>query len=242
MQAPQFAPRFLPPPGLTEPYREVMTLSLVVAEDDLLTREGLRSLLSTIEDLDLVAVCADYDELMAAVEEHNPDVVLTDIRMPPTGTDEGVRAADELRRTHPETGVVVLSQYDDPEFALALLDHGSEGRAYLLKERMSNPEQLVSALRAVAEGSSVIDAKVVDALVRGRNARSPLAALSPREREVLAEMAAGKDNTAIAATLFLTVRAVEKNINSIFTKLDLAAEAEIHKRVKAVLVHLSTQH
>ena len=219
-----------------------MTLRVVIAEDDLLTREGLRSLLSATDEIELVAVCADYDELMAAVDEHNPDVVLTDIRMPPTGTDEGVRAADELRRTHPETGVVVLSQYDDPEFALALLDHGSEGRAYLLKERMSNPEQLVSALRAVAEGSSVIDAKVVDALVRGRNARSPLAALSPREREVLAEMAAGKDNTAIAATLFLTVRAVEKNINSIFTKLDLAAEAEIHKRVKAVLVHLSTQH
>ncbi|HEV2797558.1 MAG TPA: response regulator transcription factor [Nocardioides sp.] len=219
-----------------------MTLSLVVAEDDLLTREGLRSLLSAIDGIDLVAVCADYDELMAAVAEHGPDVVLTDIRMPPTGTDEGVRASDELRRSHPATGVVVLSQYDDPEFALALLDRGSEGRAYLLKERMSDPEQLVAAIRAVADGSSVIDPKVVDALVRGRNARSPLAVLSPREREVLAEMAAGKDNTAIAGTLFLTVRAVEKNINSIFTKLDLAAEAEIHKRVKAVLVHLSTQH
>ena len=219
-----------------------MTLSLVVAEDDLLTREGLRSLLSSTEGIDLVAVCADYDELMAAVAEHGPDVVLTDIRMPPTGTDEGVRASDELRRSHPATGVVVLSQYDDPEFALALLDRGSEGRAYLLKERMSDPEQLVAAIRAVTEGSSVIDPKVVDALVRGRNARSPLAVLSPREREVLAEMAAGKDNTAIAGTLFLTVRAVEKNINSIFTKLDLAAEAEIHKRVKAVLVHLSTQH
>ena len=219
-----------------------MTLSLVIAEDDLLTREGLRSLLSATEGIELVAVCADYDELMAAVAEHAPDVVLTDIRMPPTGTDEGVRAGDELRRSHPRTGVVVLSQYDDPEFALALLDRGSEGRAYLLKERMSDPEQLVAAIRAVAEGSSVIDPKVVDALVRGRNARSPLAVLSPREREVLAEMAAGKDNTAIAGTLFLTVRAVEKNINSIFTKLDLAAEAEIHKRVKAVLVHLSTQH
>ena len=219
-----------------------MTLSVVVAEDDLLTREGLRSLLSATDGIELVAVCADYDELMAAVAEHGPDVVLTDIRMPPTGTDEGVRASDELRRSHPATGVVVLSQYDDPEFALALLDRGSEGRAYLLKERMSDPEQLVAAIRAVAEGSSVIDPKVVDALVRGRNARSPLAVLSPREREVLAEMAAGKDNTAIAGTLFLTVRAVEKNINSIFTKLDLAAEAEIHKRVKAVLVHLSTQH
>jgi DNA-binding NarL/FixJ family response regulator len=219
-----------------------MTLSLVVAEDDLLTREGLRSLLSATEGIELVAVCVDYDELMAAVAEHAPDVVLTDIRMPPTGTDEGVRASDELRRSHPATGVVVLSQYDDPEFALALLDRGSEGRAYLLKERMSDPAQLVAAIRAVAEGSSVIDPKVVDALVRGRNARSPLAVLSPREREVLAEMAAGKDNTAIAGTLFLTVRAVEKNINSIFTKLDLAAESEIHKRVKAVLVHLSTQH
>jgi DNA-binding NarL/FixJ family response regulator len=219
-----------------------MTLSLVVAEDDLLTREGLRSLLSAVEGIELLAVCADYDELMSAVSEHGPDVVLTDIRMPPTGTDEGVRASDELRRSHPATGVVVLSQYDDPEFALALLDRGSEGRAYLLKERMSDPEQLVAAIRAVADGSSVIDPKVVDALVRGRNARSPLAALSPREREVLAEMAAGKDNTAIAGTLFLSVRAVEKNINSIFTKLDLAAEAEIHKRVKAVLVHLSTQH
>ena len=217
-----------------------MTLSVVVAEDDLLTREGLRSLLSATDGIELVAVCADYDELMAAVAEHGPDVVLTDIRMPPTGTDEGVRASDELRRSHPATGVVVLSQYDDPEFALALLDRGSEGRAYLLKERMSDPEQLVAAIRAVAEGSSVIDPKVVDALVRGRNARSPLAVLSPREREVLAEMAAGKDNTAIAGTLFLTVRAVEKNINSIFTKLDLAAEAEIHKRVKAVLVHLGT--
>ena len=219
-----------------------MVLRLVIAEDDLLTREGLRSLLSATEGIQLVAVCADYDELMAAVAEHGPDVVLTDIRMPPTGTDEGVRASDELRRSHPATGVVVLSQYDDPEFALALLDRGSEGRAYLLKERMSDPEQLVAAIRAVAEGSSVIDPKVVDALVRGRNARSPLAVLSPREREVLAEMAAGKDNTAIAGTLFLTVRAVEKNINSIFTKLDLAAEAEIHKRVKAVLVHLSSQH
>ena len=241
MQAPQFTSA-VPSTEVTAPYREVMTLSVVVAEDDLLTREGLRSLLSSADGLDLVAVCADYDGLMAAVDQHRPDVVLTDIRMPPTGTDEGVCAADELRRTHPETGVVVLSQYDDPEFALALLDHGSEGRAYLLKERMSDPEQLLSALRAVSEGSSVIDAKVVDALVRGRNARSPLAALSPREREVLAEMAAGKDNTAIASTLFLTVRAVEKNINSIFTKLDLAAEAEIHKRVKAVLVHLSTEH
>ena len=218
-----------------------MGLRLVIAEDDLLTREGLRSLLDRAEGVDLVAVCADYDELLSAVAEHTPDVVLTDIRMPPTGTDEGVRAADELRRTHPATGVVVLSQYDDPEFALALLDHGSEGRAYLLKERMSDPEQLLGAIRAVAAGGSVIDAKVVDALVRGRRARSPLATLSPREREVLAEMAAGRDNGAIAATLFLSVRAVEKNINSIFTKLGLAAETEVHKRVKAVLVFLGTE-
>src|SRR3954451_15634010 len=217
-----------------------MTLTLVVAEDDLLTREGLRSLLSATEGIELVAVCADYAELIAAVDEHDPDVVLTDIRMPPTSTDEGVRAAAELRRSHPRVGVVVLSQYDDPEFALALLEEGSQGRAYLLKERMSDPTQLVAAIVEVARGGSMVDPKVVDALVRGRGQRSPLDTLTPREHEVLAEMATGKDNAAIAAALFLTVRAVEKHINGIFGKLGLAEEREIHRRVKAVLLRLST--
>jgi DNA-binding NarL/FixJ family response regulator len=216
-----------------------VTLRLVLAEDNLLAREGLRSLLTADPGIDVVALCSSYGELMEAVEAHAPDVVLTDIRMPPDFTDEGVRAANMIRKSHPKTGVVVVSQYDDPEFALALLNDGSEGRAYLLKERMSDPAQLLGAVRAVADGGSTIDPKIVDALVRGRNARSPVAALTARERDVLAEMATGKDNAAVAAALFLTVRAVEKHINGIFSKLGLAEEPEVHKRVKAVLVYLS---
>jgi DNA-binding NarL/FixJ family response regulator len=216
-----------------------MTVRVVLAEDNLLAREGLRSILDRAPELTVVAVCAGYDELLAAVDEHRPDVVLTDIRMPPTNTDEGVRAAARFRRTHPSMGVVVISQYDDPEFALALLEDGSRARAYLLKERMSDPAQLVSAIVEVGRGGSVVDPKVVDALVRGRGTRSPLALLTPREQDVLAEMATGKDNAAIAATLVLTVRAVEKHINGIFAKLGLAEEREVHKRVKAVLLHLA---
>jgi DNA-binding NarL/FixJ family response regulator len=216
-----------------------MSLRVVVAEDTLLVREGLRSMLGGRPELTVVAVCADYDELLAAVEHHRPDVVLTDIRMPPTLTDEGVRVAARLRVEHPGIGVVILSQYDDPEFALAVLADGSRGRAYLLKERMSDPAQLVAAIVEVARGGSVVDPKVVDALVRGRSAQSPLAALTPREHDVLAQMATGKDNAAIAAALFLTVRAVEKHINGIFGKLGLAEEREVHKRVKAVLLHLA---
>ncbi len=214
-------------------------LRVVVAEDNLLVREGLRAMLSDADGIDVVAVCERYEDLMAAVEQHVPDVVLTDIRMPPTGTDEGVRAAAAIRASQPRIGVVVLSQYDDPEFALALLGDGSRGRGYLLKERMSDPSQLVSAVREVARGGSVIDPKVVDALVRARSGRSVTSLLTPRERVVLAEMATGKDNQAIAAALVLTVRAVEKNINAIFSKLGLAQETEVHKRVKAVLLHLA---
>jgi len=218
-----------------------MTVRLVLAEDNLLAREGLRSLLATDPGIEVLAVCEDYGELLAAVAEHRPDVVLTDIRMPPSNTDEGVRAAAWVRREHPATGVVVVSQYDDVEFALALLEEGSDRRAYLLKERMSEPAQLLGAVHAVAAGGSVIDPKVVDALVRGRTRRSPVDGLTQREREVLAEMATGKDNTAIAASLVLTVRAVEKHINGIFGKLGLAEEPEVHKRVKAVLVHLAAE-
>jgi DNA-binding NarL/FixJ family response regulator len=216
-----------------------MTVRVVLAEDNLLAREGLRSILDRADELEVVAVCDGYDELLTAVDDHRPDVVLTDIRMPPTNTDEGVRAAARFRRTHPALGVVVISQYDDPEFALALLEDGSRARAYLLKERMSDPAQLVSAVVEVSRGGSVVDPKVVDALVRGRGNRSPLALLTPREQDVLAEMATGKDNAAIAATLVLTVRAVEKHINGIFAKLGLAEEREVHKRVKAVLLHLA---
>ena len=213
----------------------------MLAEDNLLAREGLRSLLATDPGIEVLAACATYDELVAAVRAHRPDVVLTDIRMPPSNTDEGVRAAAWVRREHPATGVVVVSQYDDVEFALALLEEGSDRRAYLLKERMSEPAQLLGAVHAVAAGGSVIDPKVVDALVRGRARRSPVDGLTQREREVLAEMATGKDNTAIAGSLVLTVRAVEKHINGIFAKLGLAEEPEVHKRVKAVLVHLAAE-
>lgn len=216
-----------------------MSLRLVLAEDNLLAREGLRSLLAADPGVSVVAVCGTYDELIAAVEEHRPDVVLTDIRMPPTFTDEGVRAADHIRRKDPSTGVVVVSQYDDVEFALALLEKGSQGRAYLLKERMSDPAHLLSAVYAVASGGSVVDSKVVDSLVRGRTQRSPIGMLTDRECKVLAQMATGKDNRAIATSLVLTLRTVEKHINSIFSKLGLAEETEVHKRVKAVLVYLA---
>ena len=216
-----------------------MTLRVVLAEDNLLAREGLRSLLSGDPEIELAAVVADLDGLLTAVDDHHPDVVVTDIRMPPTDTDEGVRAANLIRKSHPRTGVVVISQYDDPEFALAVLENGSAGRAYLLKERMSDPAQLLGAIHSVAEGGSSIDPKVVDALVRGRTRRSPVDQLTEREREVLSEMAAGKDNAAIAGSLSLTVRAVEKHINGIFSKLGLSEETEVHRRVKAVLVYLA---
>jgi DNA-binding NarL/FixJ family response regulator len=166
--------------------------------------------------------------------------VLTDIRMPPTNTDEGIRAADHLREVQPDAGVVVLSQYADPQYALSFLEHGSRGRGYLLKERVSDSDQLASAIHEVAKGGSVIDPKIIDALVaaRSRAAESPLRQLTPRETEILSEMAQGKNNAAIADTLVLSERAVEKHINSIFSKLALGEEPEIHRRVKAVLLFL----
>jgi DNA-binding NarL/FixJ family response regulator len=168
-------------------------------------------------------------------------VVVTDIRMPPTGTDEGIRAAAELRATQPDVGVVVLSQYVSPQYAVSLLDQGSQGRAYLLKDRVADVDDLVDAIRVVARGGSVIDPQVVDELVRARSRadRSPLEHLTPREREVLGEMASGKSNAAIAGTLVLSERAVEKHINSIFSKLHLAEEADVNRRVKAVLLYLA---
>lgn len=218
-----------------------MPIRVVLAEDNYLVREGVARLLEPEPDIELVGVCEDLDSLLAAIETEKPDVVLTDIRMPPTGTDEGIRAAERLRETNPQTGVVLLSHYDDPAYALALFDKGAEGRAYLLKERVSEVEQLVGAIREVARGGSVIDPKVVEGLVaaRSRVARSPLARLTPREGEILSEMAQGKNNAAIAAALALSDRAVEKHINSIFSKLALSEEKEIHRRVKAVLLYLS---
>jgi DNA-binding NarL/FixJ family response regulator len=218
-----------------------VTLRVVIADDNLLVREGVVKLLDHVEGVDVVSTCSTYDELMEAATRDAPDVVITDIRMPPTGTDEGVRAALELRERTPATGVVVLSQYSDPAYALALLERGSEGRAYLLKERVSDPHQLVHAITEVARGGSVIDPVVVESLVRARASRpaSPLDRLTPREREVLEQMAQGRNNAGIAQTLHLSERAVEKHINSLFSKLALGEEVDVHRRVKAVLLFLS---
>ncbi|MBA2460780.1 MAG: response regulator transcription factor [Actinobacteria bacterium] len=218
-----------------------MPIRLVLAEDHYLVREGLRRLLETRPDLEVAAVCSDLGSLLAAVDAERPDVVVTDIRMPPGGTDEGIQAAERLRDTNPEIGVVVLSQYVNPSYALALLERGSAGRAYLLKERVKDVEQLEAAIRAVAEGGSVIDPKVVEALVAesARGEESPLSQLTPRERDVLRAMAEGKNNAAIAEALFLTERSVEKVIHSIFRKLGLTWETTVHKRVKAVILYLA---
>ena len=217
-----------------------MPIRLVVAEDNYLVREGVRGLLESQPDLEVAALCGDLDSLLAAVEAERPDVVVTDIRMPPSNTNEGIRAAELLRETAPDVGVVVLSQYATPSYALALLERGSARRSYLLKDRVGDVEQLASAIRAVAEGGSVIDPKVVEALVaeNARSEESPLSQLTPRERDVLREMAAGKGNAAIGETLFLTEGSVEKVIHSIFQKLDLTFETSIHKRVTAVILYL----
>jgi DNA-binding NarL/FixJ family response regulator len=218
-------------------------LRVVLAEDNLLVREGVQRLLEAQDGIELVATCGDLQGLLVAVERERPDVVITDIRMPPTGTDEGIRAAERLRTTHPEIGVVVLSQHDDPEYALALLEDGSARRAYLLKERVSRPEQLLAAVREVARGGSVIDPRVVEALVtqRAHEAHSPLADLTARERDVLAAMAQGKTNAAIAEALVLTPRAVEKHINALFSKLPLGQAPTADRRVTAVLLFLAEQ-
>ncbi|HXR54035.1 MAG TPA: response regulator transcription factor [Acidimicrobiales bacterium] len=218
-----------------------MGLRIVLAEDNYIVREGVEKLINSEPDLEVAAACADYDALLRAVAAERPDVVVTDIRMPPTGTDEGIRAANELRSSHPDLGVVVLSQYSEPRYALDFLESGSKGRAYLLKERVSDIGQLAQAIREVARGGSVIDPEVVDALVaaRSRAADSPLRVLTPRETEILGEMAQGKNNAAVAASLVLSERAVEKHINSIFSKLALSQEPDVHRRVKAVLLFLA---
>ena len=218
-----------------------MAIRLVLAEDHYLVREGVRRLLELRPEFEVVAVCSDLGSLLAAVEAERPDVVVTDIRMPPDGIDEGIQAAERLRETNPDVGVVVLSQYANPKYVLALLEGGSGRRAYLLKDRISDVDQLAGAIHAVAEGGSVIDSKVVDALVAetARDEESPLGQLTPRERDVLREMAEGKNNAAIAEALVLTERSVQKVIHSIFLKLGLTWEPAVHKRVKAVILYLA---
>ena len=218
-----------------------VAIRIVLAEDHYLVREGVRRLLETDPEIEVAAVCGDLDSLLAAVEAERPDVVITDIRMPPHGVDEGIQAAEWLRQAHPGVGLVVLSQYAEPRYALALLEAGTEGRAYLLKERVDDLTQLVGAIRAVAGGGSVIDPKVVEGLVaeKARVEESPLNGLTARELDVLREMAEGKNNAAIAEALFLTERSVEKVIHSIFLKLGIGWEPSVHKRVKAVILYLA---
>jgi DNA-binding NarL/FixJ family response regulator len=219
----------------------VAAFRIVLAEDNALLREGMSRLVEAQDDLELVGVAADLPSLLSLVDVATPDVVVTDIRMPPTGTDEGLQAATWIREHHPEVGVVVLSQFISPTYALALLEAGSAGRAYLLKERVAGADELAQAIRVVAGGGSVIDPLVVDELVRARASRrtSDLSFLTPRESEILAEMAQGKSNNAIADALSVSERAVEKHSNAIFSKLGLSEERDANRRVKAVLVYLS---
>ena len=218
-----------------------MTLRLVIAEDSYLVREGLMRLLAGAPELDVIAVCEDSHSLLKAIEDESPDVVLSDIRMPPFREREGIRVAAQLRETHPEIGVVILSQYADPSLALELFESGSEGRGYLLKERVGERRQLVDAIQAVADGRSVVDPKIIDGLIaeRARAEASPFDELTAREREVLGEVATGRSNAAIAGSLFLTKRAVEKHINSIFMKLNLRESEDTSRRVKAMLIYLA---
>jgi len=217
-----------------------MAIRIVFAEDNYLVREGTSALLRVSEDIELVAAVEDLPGLLAAVEDDEPDAVLTDIRMPPTNTTEGIEAARAIRARHPSVGLVVLSQFAEEDYAYDLLKDGAAGLGYLLKERVADIDELVRALTEVTKGGSVLDPKVVEALVarKSRLAHSPLAQLTDREREVLSAMAEGKNNAAIAKSLFLTERAVEKHINSLFHKLGLTEETEVHRRVMAVLAFL----
>lgn len=221
----------------------LVPIRLLLAEDNVLLRDGLGRLFSQAEDIDFIGACGSYDELIERVESDPPDVVLTDIRMPPTFTDEGIRAARWMRENHPTIGVVVLSQYATPGYAHALFEDGSDSRAYLLKDRVADVDEVLFAIETVAGGGSVVDPKIVDELVsaRARRPRSPIDQLTAREREILAEIASGKSNIAIANTVFLSARAIEKHSNSIFSKLGLTVEPDVNRRVKAVLLYLAAE-
>ena len=213
---------------------------VVLADDSLLIRQGVRALLEDIDGVDVIAECGSGPELLDAVTDLEPDLVVTDIRMPPTHTDEGIRAALAIRAAHPDTGVVVLSQYSEPEYVLMLFEHGSDGLGYLLKERIGDVDQLERAVRAVADGGSSVDPEIIDILVSGRaKGDGPISRLTPRETEVLAAIAEGLNNAAIADRLVLSDKAVGKHINNIFSKLDLGGSDDVHRRVKAVLLWLS---
>ena len=214
-----------------------MALRVVFADDNYLVREGVAALLAEVDDIELIETVADPHSLLKSVAEHRPEAVLTDIRMPPTHTTEGIDAAKQIRADYPDTGVVVLSQYVEEDYAFDLLKDGVSGLGYLLKERVSQVDELVRALNEVARGGSALDPKVVEGLMarRSADAQSPLLGLTDREREVLTEMATGRNNATIATTLFMSERAVEKHIGSVFQKLGLIEEGEINRRVVAVL-------
>jgi DNA-binding NarL/FixJ family response regulator len=215
-------------------------IRVVLGDDSFLAREGIARVLDAIEDVDLVAACGDLEELRSTVERVSPDVVVTDIRMPPTNTDEGIRFASELRSSHPEVGVVVLSQHAEPAYAMSLFEDGSSQRAYLLKERVKDEDELARALREVVAGRSLVDPRIVDRLVSARLDKDPgLDRLTPRERQILAMIAEGRSNNAIADTLMVTKRAVERHINGIFLKLDLGEASDVNRRVKAALLYLT---
>jgi DNA-binding NarL/FixJ family response regulator len=217
-----------------------MTLRVVFADDNFLVREGVAALLAEVEGIELVDTLADPASLLASVEQHRPDAVLTDIRMPPSFTTEGIEAAKRIRAEHPSTGVVVLSQYVEEDYAYELLADGVSGLGYLLKERVSQLDELVHALHEVARGGSALDPKVVEGLMasKANESRSPLLELTDRERDVLEAMATGRNNATIAKTLLMTERAVEKHVGSVFEKLGLIQESEVNRRVMAVLAFL----
>jgi DNA-binding NarL/FixJ family response regulator len=217
-----------------------MPLRVVFAEDNFLVRQGTAALLSEVDEIDLVGLVGDPNSLLKAVRELKPDAVMTDIRMPPTHTTEGIDAARRIRAEHPQVGVLVLSQYVEDDYAYELLRDGVAGLGYLLKERIAQVDDLVRALQDVCRGGSALDPLVVEGLLerRTREARSPLHDLSDRERDVLREMATGKSNAAVARTLYLSERAIEKHINALFTKLGIAAEPDMNRRVLAVLAYL----
>ncbi len=214
-----------------------MALRVVLADDNYLVREGITALLAEVEEIELVESVGDPQSLLKSVREHQPDAVLTDIRMPPTHTTEGIDAAKQIRAEHPSIGVVVLSQYVEEEYALALLSDGVAGLGYLLKERVSDVTELVRALNDVARGGSALDPKIVESLMMRRpvEASSPLRGLTEKERAVLEQMATGRTNASISRTLYMSERSVEKHISAVFLKLGLDDEGESNRRVMAVL-------
>ena len=220
-----------------------MTIRVVFGEDSYLAREAVMRVLEDEDDIDVVATCSDYDSLRLTVRDVQPDVVLADIAMPPTNTDEGIRLAAELRRTQPDIGVVILSQYAEPVYATKLLADSSDRRAYLLKERVHGRGDLTRALREVAEGRAFIDPRIVELLLAAQRKRadSHFDTLTPREQEILALVAEGLSNGAIAERIVITKRAVERHINSIFSKLGLADSEHFSRRVKAALLYLAGQ-